>query len=56
MGYDEKTNNQLKAIKQLTDQLHEIAHEATPDTYEIMHIVGCMDLLMYRNSAFFKGS
>lgn len=55
MGYNEKTNEQLKVMKQLIDQLHELATEAADDTYEIMHITGAMDLLMFRDSAFFKG-
>lgn len=55
MAYDNKTLEQLKNIKQLMDQLDEIAYTATAETCEIMHLMGCMDVLMYKNSGFFRG-
>jgi hypothetical protein len=56
MKYDAQTDEQLKNIKQLLDQLHTQVRDANEHTWEILHHTSIFEVVTNdMNSHWFKG-
>jgi hypothetical protein len=56
MKYDAQTDQQLKNIKQLLDQLHTQVRDANEHTWEILHHTSIFEVVTNdMNSHWFKG-